>query len=38
MTEKEIQLAAQEFWDEVNELAERYEVPVDYILYEFYCS
>jgi pyruvate-formate lyase len=27
---------AEEFWQEVNELAEKYEVPVDYILHEFY--
>jgi hypothetical protein len=24
------------FWEEVNELAEKYQVPVDYILHEFY--
>ena len=27
---------AEEFWQEVNELAEKYEVTVDYILDEFY--
>ena len=27
---------AEEFWQEVNELAEKHQVPVDYILAEFY--
>ena len=27
---------ARDFWVEVNELAEKYEVPADYILQEFY--
>ena len=27
---------ARDFWYEVNELAEKYEVPTDYILQEFY--
>jgi hypothetical protein len=27
---------AEEFWQEVNELAEKYEVTCDYILAEFY--
>ena len=27
---------ARDFWIEVNELAEKHEVPVDYILQEFY--
>jgi hypothetical protein len=27
---------AEEFWQEINELAEKYEVTCDYILSEFY--
>ena len=38
MTEKEIEQASEEFWEEVNELAERYEVTCDYILQEFYVD
>lgn len=34
--EAEMNKAAEEFWKEVNELAEKYEVTVDYILHEFY--
>ena len=31
----EMNKEAEEFWEEVNELAEKYQVPVDYILHEF---
>ena len=38
MTEKEIEQASQEFWEEVEHEAEKFEVTVDYYLEEFYCS
>jgi predicted DNA-binding ribbon-helix-helix protein len=34
--EAERQKVAEDFWQEVNELAEKYEVTVDYVLAEFY--
>ena len=37
MTEKELELVAEEFWAEVEEEAARLEVTVDYYLAEFYC-
>ena len=38
MTEKEIEQASQEFWEEVEREATRLEITVDYYLAEFYCS
>jgi hypothetical protein len=38
MTEKEMQQAAEEFWEEAEREAEKLEVTVDYYLAEFYCS
>jgi hypothetical protein len=38
MTEKEMELAAEEFWLELEKEAEKLQVTVDYYLYEFYCS
>jgi hypothetical protein len=38
MTEKEMQQAAEEFWEEVEREAARLEITVDYYLAEFYCS
>jgi len=38
MTNKELEQASQEFWEEVSRLAEKYEVTADYILREFYVN
>jgi hypothetical protein len=38
MTEKEIEQAAEEFWEEMEKEAEKHEVTVDYYLAEFFCS
>jgi len=38
MTDRELEQASQEFWQEVSRLAEKYEVPADYILQEFYID
>lgn len=38
MTEKEIEQAAEEFWDEIESEAAKLEIPVDYYLAEFFYS
>jgi len=38
MTDQEMQLAAQEFWEEIEKEAEKLEITVDYYLEEFFCS
>lgn len=37
MTDKEMETAAQEFWEDVEKEAAELEVTVDYFLAEFYC-
>lgn len=37
MTDKEMETAAQEFWENVEKEAAELEVTVDYFLAEFYC-
>ena len=38
MTDQEMQLTAQEFWEEIEKEAENLEITVDYYLEEFFCS
>jgi hypothetical protein len=38
MTQQEMETAAQEFWDKVEQEAAELEVTVDYYLAEFFCS
>ena len=38
MTDKELEIVAEEFWTEVEAEAERLEITVDYYLAEFYCT
>ena len=38
MNQKEIEFAAQEFWDEVERESEKLEITCDYYLLEFFTS